>query len=111
MSEGPPDRAGSSARRLTLQVAKPTKESRMTDYDVLVGFRLRLFTLADELGNVSAACRAMGVDHSTSYRCEPSPVRWSSRARMICPEDRRASRDANPRKYPEELGDCSRAAG
>jgi hypothetical protein len=33
----------------------------VTEHDVLVGFRLRLFTLADELGNVSAACRAMGV--------------------------------------------------
>ena len=34
----------------------------MTEHDVLVGFRLRLFTLADELGNVAAECRAMGVD-------------------------------------------------
>ena len=42
----------------------------MTEHDVLVGFRLRLFTLADELGNVSAACRAMGVDRSTYYRLE-----------------------------------------
>jgi transcriptional regulator of acetoin/glycerol metabolism len=40
----------------------------VTEHDVLVGLRLRLFTLADELGNVSAACRAMGVDRSTYYR-------------------------------------------
>ena len=40
----------------------------MTEHDVLVGFRLCLFTLADELGNVSAACRAMGVERSTYYR-------------------------------------------
>src|SRR3954447_19714938 len=40
----------------------------MTEHDVLVGFRLRLFTLADELGNVWAARRAMGVDRSTYYR-------------------------------------------
>jgi hypothetical protein len=33
----------------------------VTEHDVLTGFRLRLFTLADELGNVAAACRAMGV--------------------------------------------------
>jgi hypothetical protein len=32
----------------------------MTDDDVLFGYRLRLFTLADELGNVSEACRQMG---------------------------------------------------
>jgi transposase InsO family protein len=40
----------------------------MTEHDVLFGFRLRLFTLAEELGNVSAACRAMDVDRSTYYR-------------------------------------------
>jgi hypothetical protein len=42
----------------------------VTEHDVLVGFRLRLFTLADELGNVSAACRAIGVDRSTYW---PAP--------------------------------------
>jgi hypothetical protein len=31
----------------------------MTEDDVLFGFRLRLFTLAEELGNISQACRAM----------------------------------------------------
>ncbi len=39
----------------------------MTEHDVLVGYRLRLFTLADELGNVSEACRLMGVHRSTYY--------------------------------------------
>jgi hypothetical protein len=29
----------------------------MTEHDVSVGYRLRLFTLAEELGNVSRACR------------------------------------------------------
>ena len=42
----------------------------MTEHDVLVGFRLRLFSMAEELGNVSEACRVMGVDRSTSYRLE-----------------------------------------
>jgi hypothetical protein len=53
----------------------------VTEHDVLVGFRLRLFTLADELGNVSAACRAMGVDRSTYYRLKAKvgvpPVGWT----------------------------------
>ena len=31
----------------------------MTHDDVLFGYRLRLFTLAEELGNVTAACRQM----------------------------------------------------
>jgi transposase InsO family protein len=47
---------------------------------VLVGFRLRLFTLADELGNVSAACRAMGVDRSTYYRLKRKVDRWGLEA-------------------------------
>lgn len=33
----------------------------MTEDDVLFGSRLRLFTLAEELRNVSEACRAIGV--------------------------------------------------
>ena len=39
----------------------------MTHDDVLFGYRLRLFTLAEELGSVSAACRQMGVARSTYY--------------------------------------------
>jgi hypothetical protein len=33
----------------------------MSEHDVLFGFRLRLFSLAAELGNVSEACRLMGA--------------------------------------------------
>jgi hypothetical protein len=40
----------------------------MTEDDMLFGFRLRCLTLADELGNVSAACRAIGIERSTYYR-------------------------------------------
>ena len=39
----------------------------MSHDDVLFGYRLRLFTLAEEIG-VRPACRAMGVHHSTYYR-------------------------------------------
>jgi len=48
----------------------------MTDDDVLFGYRLLLFTLADELGNVSEACRWMGVDRSTYYRWKPKLERY-----------------------------------
>jgi hypothetical protein len=37
----------------------------MTEHDVARRIFLRLCTLADDLGNVSAACRVMGVDRST----------------------------------------------
>jgi transposase-like protein len=46
---------------------------------MLVGFRLRLFTLAEELGNVSAACRAMGIHRSTYYRLKRKVDRWGLR--------------------------------
>jgi transposase InsO family protein len=65
----------------------------MTEHDVLVGFRLRLFTLADELGNVSAACRAMGVDRSTYYRLKKRVDRWGLEALNV--RERRRPRMPN----------------
>jgi transposase InsO family protein len=65
----------------------------VTEHDVLVGFRLRLFTLADELGNVSAACRAMGVDRSTYYRWKRKVDRWGLEALEV--RERRRPRMPN----------------
>jgi transposase InsO family protein len=65
----------------------------VTEHDVLVGFRLRLFTLADELGNVSAACRAMGVDRSTYYRLKDKVDRWGLEALNV--RERRRPRMPN----------------
>jgi transposase InsO family protein len=65
----------------------------VTEHDVLVGFRLRLFTLADELGNVSAACRAMGVDRSTYYRWRHKVDRWGLEALSV--RERRRPRMPN----------------
>jgi transposase InsO family protein len=48
----------------------------MTDDDVLFGYRLRLFTLAEELGSVSEACRQMGVARSTYYVWKPKLERY-----------------------------------
>lgn len=48
----------------------------MTHDDVLFGYRLRLFTLAEELGNVSEACRQMGVARSTYYVWKPKLERY-----------------------------------
>jgi winged helix-turn helix protein len=61
----------------------------VTEHDVLVGFRLRLFTLAEELGNVSAACRAMGVDRSTYYRVKKRVDRWGLEALNVRERRRR----------------------
>jgi transposase InsO family protein len=65
----------------------------MTEHDVLFGYRLRLFTLAEELGNVSAACRAMGVDRSTYYRLKRKVDRWGLEALRI--RERRRPRMPN----------------
>jgi hypothetical protein len=63
---------------------------------MLVGFRLRLFTLAEELGNVSAACRAMGIHRSTYYRLKRKVDRWGLRHST---RERRAPTDAE-RDWP-----------
>ena len=65
----------------------------MTEHDVLVGFRLRLFTLAEELGNVSADCRQMGVDRSTYYRWKHKVDRCGLEALRV--RERRPERRAS----------------
>jgi transposase InsO family protein len=61
--------------------------------DVLFRFRLRLFSLADELGNVAEACRTMGVHRSTYYRWR-GPVLHSG-LEMLRPRERRPPRMPN----------------
>jgi transposase InsO family protein len=68
----------------------------MTEHDVLVGFRLRLFTLAEELGNVSAACRAMGVHRSSYYRLKGKVDRYGLEALRI--------RERRRPRMPNEIG-------
>jgi transposase InsO family protein len=54
----------------------------MSHDGVLFGYRLRLFTLADEIG-VRPACRQMGVHHSTYYRWKAKVDRWGLEALRI----------------------------
>jgi transposase InsO family protein len=61
--------------------------------DVLYRFRLRLFSLAAELGNVRAACRLMGVHPSTYYRWRAPVLR--SGLEMLRPRERRPPRMPN----------------
>jgi transposase InsO family protein len=58
----------------------------VSDDDVLYGYRLRLFALAGEIG-VRAACRTMGVHHSTYYRWKPQVERVG--LEMLRPRERR----------------------
>jgi transposase InsO family protein len=64
----------------------------MTHDDVLFGYRLRLFTLAGEIG-VRQACRAMGVHHSTYYRWKSRVDRWGLEALRV--RERRRPRMPN----------------
>ena len=58
----------------------------MVDDDVLYRFRLRLFSLAEELGNVREACRIFGIHHSTYYRWQGQVVRFG--LEMFRPRER-----------------------
>jgi transposase len=64
----------------------------VTHDDVLFGYRLRLFTLAGEIG-VRQACRAMGVHHSTYYRWKSGVDRWGLEALRV--RERRRPRMPN----------------
>jgi hypothetical protein len=68
----------------------------MLEHDVLVGFRLRLFTLGEELGKVSAAFRAMGGDRSTYYRLRRRVGRWGLEALRV--------RERRRPRMPNEIG-------
>jgi len=65
----------------------------MVNDDVLYRFRLRLFSLAGELGNVREACRLMGVHPSTYYRWREPVLR--SGLEMLRPRERRPPRMPN----------------
>jgi transposase InsO family protein len=68
----------------------------MSHDDVLFGFRLRVFTLAAELGNVAAACRAMGIERSTYYRWKQKVDRWGLEALRV--------RERRRPRMPNQLG-------
>ena len=68
----------------------------MTEDDVLGGYRLRLFTLAEELGNISEACRLMGVHRSTYYRYKRQVDRWGLEALRV--------RERRRPRMPNEIG-------
>ena len=65
----------------------------MTNDDVLYRSRLRLFALAREMGSVRAACRMMGVHHSTYYRWHRQFVRYGTE--ILRPRERRQPRMPN----------------
>lgn len=65
----------------------------MTPDDQLYRFRQRTLALAEEMGNVRAACRMMGIHHSTFYRWKALAER--SGLEMLRPRERRHPRMPN----------------
>src|ERR1700749_3614809 len=90
---------GPSARLLRLPSVRQDKEEGavvIREHDVLVGCRLRLFTLADELQNVSQAGRLMGVHRSTYSRLKRQVDRWGLEALNV--------RERRRPRMPNEIG-------
>jgi transposase InsO family protein len=65
----------------------------LTQDDALFRFRVRLFGLAEEMGNVRAACMAMGVHPSTYYRWRKQVLRFG--LEILRPRERRRPKMAN----------------
>jgi transposase InsO family protein len=65
----------------------------VTQDDLLYRFRLRVFAMAAELGNVRAACRAMGIHPFTYYRWKRQLDRHGPE--ILRPRERRTPRMAN----------------
>ena len=67
----------------------------MTPAEIIYHRRVRLLSLADELGNVSAACRQMGISRTRYYEWRRVVAQYGLEALM--PKDRR------PRSCPTPL--------
>jgi transposase InsO family protein len=78
---------------LVVSEAMSRRVGAVVNDDVLYRFRLRLFSLAGELGNVREACRTMGVHPSTYYRWRGPVLR--SGLEMLRPRERRPPRMPN----------------
>lgn len=65
----------------------------MTHDDALYRFRVRALALAEEMGNVRAACRAMGIHPSTFYKWRNQSRRFG--LEMLRPRERRTPRMPN----------------
>ncbi len=78
--------------RLEDQVEEKARVA-VTQDDLLYRFRLRTFAVAQELGNVRAACRAMGIHPSTYYRWKRQLDRYGPE--ILRPRERRPPRMAN----------------
>ena len=75
----------------------------MTPTEIIYHRRVRLLSLADELGNVSAACRQMGISRTRYYEWRAIVAAYGLEALM--PKERRRPQlpDATPTHVIEDL--------
>jgi transposase InsO family protein len=71
----------------------PEEPITVTPVEIIAHRRRRLLELADELGNVSAACRQMGVSRTRYYEWKRVAERYGVEA--LTPKDRRAPQMPN----------------
>jgi Integrase core domain len=76
--------------------------SRVTQDDVLFGYRLQLFDLAGRIG-VSAACRTFGVHRSTYYAWKRHPHLQARPPRRQRAPGRRLAARARPRRQRQRV--------
>jgi len=75
----------------------------VTPTEIIYHRRVRLLSLADELGNVSAACRQMGISRTRYYEWRATVAQYGLEALM--PKDRRRPQlpNATPTHVVEDL--------
>jgi transposase InsO family protein len=81
----------------------PKEPTTVTPAEIIYHRRVRLLALADELGNVSAACRQMGISRTRYYEWRRVVAEYGETALM--PKDRRTPQlpNATPTHVIEEL--------
>src|SRR5215217_1915530 len=81
----------------------PKEPTTVTPAEIIYHRRVRLLSLADELGNVSAACRQMGISRTRYYEWRGIVARYGPDALM--PKERRTPQlpNATPAHIVEDL--------
>jgi len=81
----------------------PKEPTTVTPTEIIYHRRVRLLSLADELGNVSAACRQMGISRTRYYEWRATVAQYGLEALM--PKDRRRAQlpNATPTHVVEDL--------
>src|SRR6185503_9425390 len=81
----------------------PKEPTTVTPTEIIYHRRVRLLSLADELGNVSAACRQMGISRTRYYEWRATVAQYGLEALM--PKDRRRPQlpNATPTHVVEDL--------